>query len=343
MHEDAAILPPPQKVLVTGGAGFLGGAIVKRLRVAGVAVRSVQRSAAPALVAAGVDVVCGDLADPAVAEKAVAGCDAIFHVAAKAGIWGERADFVAANVTATANLLAAARSAGIRLFVFTSTPSVVFNGQPLAGVDESQPLGTRFPAAYPETKAEAERLVRAAHDPAGLRTVALRPHLIWGVGDPHLVPRIVARARTGRLRIVGDGTNRVDVTHVENAAAGHLAALEALRMGRAGGQAYFLSDGAPVGLWDWINDLLRRCGVAPVTRRVPVRAAWLAGAVAEGLWRLGRRPGEPPMTRFVALELAKDHWFDISAARRDLGYSPQVDQEAALEAVASTFRRTTML
>lgn len=329
---------PGGPVLVTGGGGFLGGAIVRRLRAAGVAVRSLQRSAVPELERLGVEVVRGDLADREVVERAVCGCAAVFHVAAKAGVWGAREAFWRANVTGTETVLTAAQAAGVRWFVHTSTPSVVFNGQPLAGVDERQPLGTRFPAAYPETKAIAERRVLAADDPGGMRTVALRPHLIWGVGDPHLVPRIVARARSGRLRIVGEGTNRVDLTHVDNAAAGHLAALAALQAGRAGGRAYFLSDGEPVVLWAWINDLLGRVGVPAVTRRLPVSAAWLAGALAETVWRVGRLQGEPPMTRFVAVELAKDHWFDISAARRDLGYAPAVDLDAALDAVAAAFR-----
>jgi len=319
-----------QQVLVTGGNGFLGGAIVRRLLEQEVAVRSLQRSAAPELEALGVEVVRGDLADPKVVERATAGCEAVFHVAAKAGVWGRREDFWAANVRGTENVLAAAQAAGVRWLVHTSTPSVVFSGAPLAGVDERQPLGTRFPAHYPESKAIAERAVLAADGVGGLRTVALRPHLIWGVGDPHLVPRIVARARAGKLRIVGDGSNRVDLTHVDNAAAGHLAALAALQEGHAGGSAYFLSDGAPVVLWEWINALLQRCGIRPVTRRVPVGAAWLAGALAEGFWHLGRRSGEPPMTRFVAVELAKDHWFDITAARTELGYVPAVDLEAAM-------------
>ncbi len=323
------------KILVTGGGGFLGRAIVNRLLESGHGVRVVGRGAQPELEAAGVEFVRGDLAQPGVARRAVAGCDTVFHVAAKAGVWGDFVEFHRANVEATRLLLEAAREAGVSRFVYTSTPSVVFNGSALAGADESLPYvePSKCPCAYPVTKAEAERLVLAANAP-DFRTCALRPHLIWGVGDNHLVPRVVARARAGRLRIVGRGDNRVDMTHVDNAAHAHLLALDALSRGTACGRAYFLSDGAPVPLWGWINGLLGRLGVAPVTRRVPVWAAYAAATVAEGLWRILRREGEPPMTRFVAVELSKDHWFSIEAAMRDLGYAPVVDNERALAELA---------
>ncbi len=321
--------------LVTGGGGFLGRALVKRLLAQGRRVRVVGRSPQPDLEKAGVEFVRGDLAEPGVAEKAVAGCEVVFHVAAKAGVWGAYPEFHRANVEATRLLLDAARAAGVTRFVHTSTPSVVFNGEALAGADETLPYvnPSRCPCAYPVTKAEAERLVLAANTPQ-FRTCALRPHLIWGVGDNHLVPRVVARARAGRLRIVGAGRNRVDLTHVDNAAHAHLLALDALDRGAACGKAYFLSDDAPVPLWDWINGLLGRVGVAPVTRRVPVPVAFCAGAAMEAVWKLFRREGEPPMTRFVAVELSKDHWFSVEAAKRDLGYAPVVDNAKALAELA---------
>jgi nucleoside-diphosphate-sugar epimerase len=157
-------------------------------------------------------------------------------------------------------------------------------------------------------------------------TVALRPHLIWGPGDPHLVPRILARARSGRLRIVGEGRNRVDMVHVENAADAHIAAESALRAPEspAGGKAYFITNGEPVVLWDWINGLLSGLGESRVTSRVPLGVATAIGAACEAAWRILRLRGEPPMTRFIAAELARDHWFDITAARRDLNYAPGV-------------------
>lgn len=322
--------------LVTGGGGFLGRAIVKLLLARGLRVRVVGRSPQPDLEKLGVEFVRGDLADPGIAAHAVTECETVFHVAAKAGVWGAYQEFHDANVLATRNLLSAARAAGVTRFIHTSTPSVVFNGEPLAGADESLPYvnPAKCPAAYPVTKAEAERLVLAA-DADGFRTCALRPHLIWGVGDNHLLPRVVAKARAGKLRIVGSGDNRVDMTHVDNAAHAHLLALVALDAGRARGKAYFLSDGAPVTLWPWINGLLARLDLPPVTRRVSVESAYAVGALAEFAWKIFGRSGEPPMTRFVAVELAKDHWFDISAAKRDLGYAAVVDSEKALAELAA--------
>jgi nucleoside-diphosphate-sugar epimerase len=329
-------------VLVTGGTGFLGRRLVERLLDAGRTVTVLARRPAPELAARGVRFVRAALDDEAAVTAACAGHGTIFHVAAKVGIWGRDEDFFRTNVLGTRALLAGARAHGVARFVHTSTPSVVYNGRDLAGADESLPLTTACPAAYPLTKAVAEREVRAADGPA-LRTIALRPHLIWGVGDPHLVPRILARARAGRLRIVGAGRNRVDMVHVENAVDAHLLAEAALGApagsgGRppAAGRAYFITNDEPVVLWEWINGLLRGLGEPPVTKRIPLGAASAVGAVCEAAWRLLPLRGEPPMTRFVAAELAKDHWFDLTAARRDLGYRPRISMaEGTAELIAA--------
>jgi 2-alkyl-3-oxoalkanoate reductase len=308
------------KVLVTGGGGFLGRYIVARLLERGETVTTLGRSAQPDLEERGVRVVRADLADSTAVAGACAGQEVVYHVAALAGIWGSRESFVRSNVVGTRNVLEGCRRHQVKKLIYTSTPSVVFSGTALQGVDESQPYGSHFLCHYAETKAQAEREVLAANS-GQLRTVALRPHLIWGVGDNHLIPRVVARARSGRLRIVGDGRNRVDIVHVENAADAHLLAEKALdETGRADGKAYFISQGEPVELWAWINDLLRRLDVPPVEKRVSLKTAYRLGAVMEGLYGLLRLTAEPPMTRFLAVELAKDHFFDITAARRDLGY-----------------------
>jgi len=262
------------------------------------------------------------------AESVAAACkgmEAVFHVAAKVGVWGRHADFFRANVLGTRAVIAGCRAHGVRRLIHTSTPSVVYNGLDLAGADESLPLTTSCPSPYPLTKAAAEAEVLATHCPE-LATVALRPHLIWGPGDPHLVPRILAQARVGRLRIVGEGTNRVDMVHVENAADAHMAAERALARADspAGGRAYFITNGEPVVLWEWINGLLTALGEEPVTRRISLGAARAIGRACEIIWGLLPVGAEPPMTRFVASELARDHWFDISAARRELGYAPRV-------------------
>ncbi|MEN9840387.1 MAG: hypothetical protein RL376_187 [Verrucomicrobiota bacterium] len=324
--------------LVTGATGFLGGRVLARLRAAGRVVTVVSRSPRPELVAAGVRVVVGALHEPAVCAEAVRGAATVFHVAARVGVWGAYNDFYRDNVLATRTLLAAARAAGVARFVHTSTPSVVYNGRDLAGADESLPLTTACPSPYPLTKALAEAEARAAHS-AEFRVCALRPHLIWGVGDPHLVPRILARAAAGRLRVVGRGENRVDMVHVENAADAQLLAERALAAGRAGGRAYFITNGEPVNLWRWVDDLLCALGRPPLPGgRVPLAVARMLGAGCEAAWTVLRRADEPPMTRFIAAELAKDHWFDLSAARRDLDYAPRVSMAAGTAELVAHLR-----
>ncbi len=322
------------KVLVTGGGGFLGSAIVRQLRARGDAVRSFSRSEHPHLAALGTEQARGDIADAEAVERAAEGCDAVIHVAAKAGIWGPAAEYEAANVHGTMNVIAACRRHRIRRLVYTSTPSVVAAGHDIEGGNESLPYPDRFLADYPRTKAIAEGGVRCANTPE-LATVALRPHLIWGPEDIHLIPRLLKRARAGKLRIVGSGRNRVDVTYVDNAADAHLAALDRLTPGSPiAGRAYFISQGDPVELWPFINRILDLVGLPPVSRRVPFRVAYGVGSVLETWYRwLGLR-GEPAMTRFVASQLAHSHWFDISAARRDLGYAPQISTEEGLRRLA---------
>jgi nucleoside-diphosphate-sugar epimerase len=327
-------------VLVTGGTGFLGRAIVNRLLAQGRKVSVLARSAAPDLEARGVRLIRAGIEDAAAVAEACRGVETVFHVAAKVGVWGPYDEFFRTNVLGTRAVLEGCAALGVRRLVHTSTPSVVYNGRDLAGADESLPLTKDCPSPYPITKALAEAEVLAANA-AGFRTIALRPHLIWGPGDPHLVPRILARARAGRLRIVGDGRNRVDMVHVENAADAHLDAERALarRDPGAAGRAYFITNGEPVVLWDWINGLLVALGEKPVTRTLSLGAASAVGLACETTWRILRLGGEPPMTRFVAAELAKDHWFDITAAQRDLGYAPRVGMADGTAALAALLRR----
>jgi nucleoside-diphosphate-sugar epimerase len=326
-------------VLVTGGTGFLGRRLVERLLAAGRPVTVLGRTPAPDLERRGVQFVRTSLDDAAAVQAACAGIGTVFHVAAKVGVWGRYDDFHRTNVLGTRALLAGCQMHGVARFVHTSTPSVVYNGRDLAGADESLPLTTTCPSPYPLTKAIAEREVLAANS-ATLRTVALRPHLIWGVGDPHLVPRVLARARAGRLRIVGGGRNRVDMVHVDNAVDAHLLAEQALQDGgAAAGRAYFITNGEPVVLWEWINALLVALGEPPVTKKLSLGAASTLGAVCEALWRVLPPRGEPPMTRFIAAELAKEHWFDITAARRDLGYVPRVTMAAGTAELVANLRK----
>lgn len=318
-------------IVVTGGGGFLGGAIVRRLLARGESVRSVQRSDAPALRALGVDVVRADLSDAAACLAALRGADAVIHVAAKAGVWGSAASFHSANVTATDNVIAACQTLGIAKLVYTSTPSVVHAGGDVEGIDEHIAVATHFSAPYPHTKAIAEAHVLAANSPT-LATVALRPHLIWGPGDTQLTARVLARARAGRLRLVGGGEKWIDSVYIDNAAQAHLDALDHVAPGAAcAGKPYFITQGEPMPQKQLINGMLAAAGLPPCTRSIAPGVAWLAGALMELVWTLLRREDEPMMTRFLARQLATAHWYKIDAARRDLGYAPTITVQEGLE------------
>ncbi len=328
------------RALVTGGGGFLGSALVSQLVERGDEVLSIARGAYPSLEARGVRSVRGDVRHAEEVARAAKGCDVVFHVAAKAGMWGDYADYYETNVVGTHSVIEACRRAGVPRLVHTSTPSVVHAGGPIAGGDESLPYARHFRSPYPATKALAERAVLAA-DSAELATVALRPHLVWGPGDNHLVPRILTRARAGKLRFVGDGSNRVDSTYVDNAAAAHVVAADRLAPGAAcSGRAYFISQGDQRPIRELVNGIVTAAGLPPVDRTVPYPVAWAAGAVLECAtalpWR--RTTSEPLMTRFLAEQLATDHWFDISAARSDLGYVPTISIEDGMERLAGSLR-----
>lgn len=322
-----------QKVIVFGGGGFLGHNIIEQLTALGCgSIRTFGRSPQPELQQKGLDVICGDLRNADAVKKACEDQTIIFHTAAKAGFWGTYKDYYEINTLGTANVIEAAKSNNIQNLVYTSSPSVAYRGsENIGNGNESLPFPAKYMAFYPETKALAEKMIRNAASET-LGTVSLRPHLIWGKGDPHLLPRILKKAAAGKLMIVGDGSNIVDLTHVENAAFAHIKAAEALveRKESINGKVYFISDGAPVKLWDWLNDLFKRCGVPPLKRHISYGTAYKVGAVMEFVYRTLRLSGEPPMTRFLAGQLSHSHYFDISAAKRDLGYEPSVDQEKAL-------------
>jgi len=315
--------------LVTGGGGFLGGYIVEALLARGERVRSFGRGEYPQLAARGVEVLRGDIRDRQAVTEACRRVDCVFHAAAMPGIGIERRAYDEVNRVGTENVLAGCRAAGVRRLIYTSSPSVVFAGQDQCGIDETAPYDFRWmesnSAYYSLAKARAEQHILAANS-NDLHTCALRPHLIWGPGDTHLVPRLIARARCGWLRRIGDGTNLLDITYVENAAEAHLRAADALtgEAASAAGKAYFISQGEPVNCWRWIDDILALFELPPVKRSMSLRMASRLGTACESVYRLLRLTSEPPMTRFLAAQLATSHWFDISAARRDLHYEPRV-------------------
>lgn len=321
------------KILVTGGGGFLGQALCRGLVERGHRVVSFNRGRYPALDALGVEQIQGDLGEREAVIAAARGCEAVFHNAAKAGAWGPYAEYHRANVLGTDHVIAACRAHGIGRLVYTSTPSVTHRAtHPVAGgTAETVPYGERLKAPYAATKLVAERAVLAAND-ASLATVALRPRLIWGPGDNQLLPRLVARAKAGRLRLVGNGENLIDTTYIDNAAQAHFDAFAHLAPGAAcAGRAYFISNGEPKTLRETLNGLLAAVGAPTVDKTIPFRLAYAIGAVCEGLWHALPLQGEPPMTRFLAEQLATTHWYSMEPARRDFGYVPKVSFAEGLE------------
>lgn len=334
-------------MLVTGGGGAVGGAIVRALLARGWTVRSFSRGDYPALRALGVTTHRGDITDLPALELAVDGCDAVVHAAGRADMGVHTPSFVAANVVGTATVLAACRRRGVGRLVFTSSPSVVHTGAPITGGDESLPYAAHHESPYPATKARAEQMVLQAND-ATLATVALRPHLVWGPGDTQLTARILDRARAGRLRLVDQGRAVVDPTFIDDAAQAHVLALDALvapptaDARPVGGRALFVASGHPLPIATLVTGLLAAAGLPPERRSVPFPVAWAVGIACEAAWRAARRRDEPPMTRFLARQLATSHWFDLTAGRRDLGYRPQVSPDEGFRRLARSLRRMTL-
>ncbi len=329
------------KALVTGGGGFLGGALARRLLQDGHEVHVLGRNRYPEMEALGARGIQADLADRTRVVTACAGMDAVFHVGARAGLWGSFEDYYRSNVQGTVNVLDGCREAGVGKLIYTSSPSVTFDGEDHLGADERLPYPRKFLNAYSQTKAMAEKIVLKANGEHGVATVALRPHIIWGPGDNHILPRLITRARQGKLLRVGDGSNRVDVTYVDNAVHAHLLACDRLEPGAPlAGKAYFLSQGQPVLLWEWVNQWLDRLGIAPVRKSIPFRVAYALGAAMEKAYRLLRKTEEPRMTRFLACQLARSHYYNLQSARRDLGYEVAVGMSEGMERTVEQLRNS---
>ena len=318
-------------ILVTGGGGFLGRHIVNLLIERGDSVSILNRSIHKDLEERGVTCYTGDLRDYESVKKAIVGKQTVFHVAAKAGVWGPIKDYYGINFTGTENVLKACREFGVKKLIYTSSPSVAFGTEAIENGDESLPYPDSYLTSYPETKAKAEKMVLEANSES-LLTCALRPHLIWGPGDNHLIPRVLETARSGKLMQVGDGSNLVDITYVENGAKAHIQAEEALEAGSAvAGQAYFIGDQKPVKLWQWINELLKAAEVKPVNKSISYNKAKTVGAILECIYKIIPLKGEPRMTRFVAAQLAKSHYFSHDKAKTHFGYDPKISNEEGLK------------
>lgn len=319
------------RTLVTGAGGFLGLYVTEMLIARGETVRTLCRGDYPELHRLGVESILGDLRNLEKVHQACKGVDTIYHTAAISGLGEPWEKYYEINTLGTQNLLQAAQENHVRKFIFTSSPSVTFDGRPQSHVDESVPYPSRWLAYYPRSKAMAEKMVLEANGQGGILTCALRPHLIWGPRDKALIPRLIQRAKQGRLRRVGDGKNRVDMIYVENAARAHLLAADALKDGSpVAGKAYFLSQGEPVECWKWIDELLALHGLPPAKKKISLPAAMTAGWLLEKVWKMFRWESDPPMTRFLALQLAVDHYFDISRAQNDFGYIPEISTEEGM-------------
>lgn len=319
------------KILITGAAGFLGRHLSKSLQAKGHEVTNFSRGQYPDLLENGIKTICGDISDAAIVEAALIGFDAVFHVASKVGIWGKYDDYYKTNVIGTQNIIDACKKQGIKKLIYTSSPSVVFGTESLAGVGEEQGYPSKYISSYAKTKALAEKRILEANS-SSLSTVALRPHLIFGPGDHHIFPRIVKKARAGALKRIGDGKNLVDVIYVKNAVDAHISAFEKLGPdSNIAGKAYFLGQEKPVNLWDFIDDILVRHKVEPLTDNISGKAAYRIGWLMEKGYGILGIKSEPPMTRFMALQLSCSHYFNHENAEKDLGYKPRIHIKEALD------------
>jgi 2-alkyl-3-oxoalkanoate reductase len=311
------------KAFITGGGGFIGYALVCELVRRGYRVTSFSRNDYPALREIGVDIKRGDISDTNAILKACEHMDIIFHVAAKAGASGYYRDYFRTNVTGTSNIIHACKINKIKYLVYTSSASVVFDGSNIEGSDESLPYPARPLSYYTGTKALAEQLILKVNSPA-LRTLALRPHLVYGQGDNHLIPKIISLAKTGRLRRIGGCKNLVDVSYIDNVVMAHINAARAMINNPAvTGEAYFITNGEPVLLWDFLDMILQASGLEPLKKRVPVWTAIMISHISEAFQRLFAND-QGTLTPFVVSELTRSHWFDISKARRLLNYNPGI-------------------
>ena len=326
------------KALVTGGGGFLGRAIVEMLLGRGDQVRFMARNHYPKIEALGAEGIQGDIRDLDVVVNACMGMDAVFHTAAKAGIWGDYHEYHEINVKGTQNVMTACQRRGVGRLVYTSSPSVVFNMMDECGIDETAPYPEVWYNPYSETKAIGEKAVLLASGKNGLLSCSLRPHLIWGPRDNHLIPRLIERARKGILRKVGLGKNKVDLTYIDNAAMAHLLACDAMSSTRVAGEAYFISDDNPVVLWDWFDALFEHLAIPKVRKRVPAWMAYGVGYCLEQKHKLLKDRSEPLMTRFLARALTCSHYYNIGKAKRDFKYRPGISNKEGLRRTVEHFR-----
>jgi nucleoside-diphosphate-sugar epimerase len=320
-------------IMVTGGGGFIGSALVRELVKKGYSVTSFSRSDHPDLKSIGVKIIQGDVSDSYAVIKACQDMDIVFHVAAKAGIAGAYKEFFSTNVTGTQNIVNACIANNIRWLIYTSSASVVFNGRDIEGANESLPYPSSYLSYYTATKALAEKVILQSNCPS-LRTIALRPHIVYGIGDNHLVPRVVEQARQGKLKKIGNGKNLIDVSYIDNVVDAHINAIQAItKKPEVSGRAFFITNGEPVLLWDFLNRILESSGLEPLSKSVPAWIAYIMSLLAEVIHKTIRKDSEPVLTRFLVRELSRSHWFDISNAINLLNYNPAISNIEGLRKI----------
>lgn len=328
MNNTSTSLLQGKTALVTGGSGFLGRAIVKQLLDEQVKVKILCRGSYPDLEKLDIEIIRGEISDIDVIKKAVQNSDIVFHTAAKAGIDGPYSEYYRINVEGTQSLFKCAQDSGVKAFIYTSSPSVVFSHGDIENGDETLPYPEEHHAHYPKTKCIAEKFV-LTNNSDKMTTVSLRPHLIWGPGDNHLAPRLIKKAKAGKLKFIGDGKNLIDTVYIDNAATAHIQAAKVSLSDSSsiGGKAFFITNGDPRPISEIINMIIGSAGLEPVTATISPKVAWFAGAIFEFIFKVFRLKGEPPITRWVAAELSTAHWFNISLAKKLLNYNPTISIE----------------
>jgi len=320
------------KVLVTGASSLIGRHAVRRLVDRGDAVTTFQRNPA------GLNTreVLGSVDDPTAAAEACSGQDVVIHLAARVGVTGRWEDYESVNVRGTVVVLEQARANGVQAFVHVSSPSVAHSGDPLvgSGAGPADPEDAR--GHYATSKALAEQHALAASSVA-MPVVAIRPHLVWGPGDTQLIGRIIERALSGRLALVGAGTALIDTTCVANAADALVAAVD--QAPGLGGRALVVSNGEPRMVQEVVSRIVRVAGLDWSPRHVPARLAVVAGHIVEAAWERLDRNDDPPMTSFLAEQLSTAHWFDQRETRDALGWRPSVSLDSGFVELEQWFRQ----
>jgi len=318
------------RILVTGGGGFVGFALIKRLKTEGYEVSSFSRQKYSFLEELGIKQFNGNLSSYESVLDATRDMDLVFHVAAKAGFWGSYKEYYEANVLGTDNIIKACQKSKVKKLIFTSSASVVFGGEAIENGNTSLPYPNIPLNHYTATKALSEQAVIDANCDS-LKTISLRPHIIWGPGDRHIIPRLLDRAKTGKLQQIGNGKNFVDTIFIDNFIDAQLLAMKALDDNHAcRGKAYFVTNAEPVLLWVFLNDILKKAQLQPVSRSISQRTALIIAKVLTGFHHLLLPNKEPVLTSFLVKELSESHYFDISDTMKDLGYTPEISLEEGL-------------